>query len=103
MFGPPRIPPPRTGPVILPYGAVPPPGAAVVMPGDSRIGGTLCLRCGGRGTTPFLIFDEMPCETCGGIGRLFNRPLQNCLWNKDGMNPLAGAHGLMGGPGGFSG
>ena len=55
-----------------PLGGVPPPGSTVVMPGDVRIGGRLCWRCGGRGTTPFLIFDEMTCETCGGIGRLVN-------------------------------
>ena len=56
----------------MPFGTVPPPGATVVMPGDPRIGGRLCWRCGGRGTTPFLIFDELTCETCGGIGRLIN-------------------------------
>lgn len=56
----------------VPFQGVPPPGSAVVMPGDPRIGGRLCWRCGGRGTTPFLIFDEMTCETCGGIGRLVN-------------------------------
>ena len=33
-------------------------GATVVMPGDPRIGGRLCWQCGGRGVTPFLIFDE---------------------------------------------
>ena len=77
------VPPPqRTGPPaqtygvapppVLPYGVAPPPGASVVMPGDSRIGGRRCWRCGGRGTTPFLIFDELPCDTCGGVGRLFD-------------------------------
>jgi hypothetical protein len=65
-------PPPRTGPMVLPFGAMPPPGAPVVTPGDERIGGRRCWRCGGRGVTPFLIFDELPCETCGGVGRLFN-------------------------------
>ncbi|KAF8489973.1 hypothetical protein F5888DRAFT_1743414 [Russula emetica] len=59
-------------PMPMPFGGVPPPGSTVVMPGDARIGGRLCWRCGGRGTTPFLIFDEMTCETCGGIGRLVN-------------------------------
>ena len=56
----------------LQFGSTPPPGSTVVMPGDPRIGGRLCWQCGGRGTTPFLIFDELPCETCGGIGRLLN-------------------------------
>ncbi|KAH9018003.1 hypothetical protein EDB84DRAFT_1276362 [Lactarius hengduanensis] len=70
---PPAFPqPPPSRNMLLPYGSVPPPGATVVMPGDTRIGGRLCWRCGGHGTTPFLIFDEMPCETCGGVGRLFN-------------------------------
>ena len=96
MFVPHSMPPPRTGPAVMPYGGVPPPGAAVVMPGDSRIGGTLCLRCGGRGTTSFLIFDEMTCDSCGGIGRLLNRPPQNCSWNKQGMDPLAGPQGING-------
>ncbi|KAH9040314.1 hypothetical protein EDB83DRAFT_2507647 [Lactarius deliciosus] len=70
---PPAFPQPRPSRgMLMPYGSIPPPGATVVMPGDSRIGGRQCWRCGGRGTTPFLIFDEMPCETCGGVGRLFN-------------------------------
>ncbi|KAI0248753.1 hypothetical protein BJV78DRAFT_1348017 [Lactifluus subvellereus] len=65
---------PRTNaPVMaMPAGPVPPPGSTVVNPGDPRIGGRLCWRCGGRGVTPFLIFEEMTCETCGGIGRLLN-------------------------------
>jgi len=63
---------PNSRPIATPYGGVPPPGSTVVLPGDPRIGGRLCWRCGGRGTTPFLIFDEMTCETCGGIGRLVN-------------------------------
>ncbi|KAI9435212.1 hypothetical protein F5148DRAFT_47725 [Russula earlei] len=58
--------------VPMPFGVPPPPDAAVVLPGDKRIGGRLCWQCGGRGKTPFLIFDELPCETCGGIGRLLN-------------------------------
>jgi hypothetical protein len=63
---------PISRPMPTPFAGVPPPGSTVVMPGDPRIGGRLCWRCGGRGTTPFLIFDEMTCETCGGIGRLVN-------------------------------
>ena len=58
--------------VPMPDGNVPPIGATVVMPGDPRIGGRVCWRCGGRGVTPFLIFDEETCDTCGGIGRLMN-------------------------------
>ena len=68
----PTPPPSRPGPMVLPFGAMPPAGAPVLMPGDERLGGRPCWRCGGRGTTPFLIFDELQCETCGGVGRLFN-------------------------------
>lgn len=50
----------------------PPPGATVVRPGDPRIGGRLCWRCGGSGTTTFIIFDEMPCSVCDGVGRTFD-------------------------------
>ena len=49
--------------VPMPVGAVPSPGMNVVMlGGPARIGGRLCLHCGGRGMTLFLIFDEMPCR-----------------------------------------
>ncbi|KAI0741320.1 hypothetical protein C8Q80DRAFT_128245 [Daedaleopsis nitida] len=57
--------------------AGPPPGpagpapATVFSPGDPRIGGRMCWRCGGRGKTSFLIFDEETCGICGGIGRTF--------------------------------
>jgi hypothetical protein len=63
---------PNSRPMPTPFRGVPPPGSTVVMPGDPRIGGRVCWQCGGRGTTPFLIFDEITCETCGGIGRLVN-------------------------------
>ncbi|KAI1796801.1 hypothetical protein LXA43DRAFT_879541 [Ganoderma leucocontextum] len=47
-------------------------GAVVVYPpGDSRIGGRLCWRCGGSGRTSFLIFDETTCTVCDGVGRTF--------------------------------
>ena len=47
-------------------------GAVVVYPpGDSRIGGRLCWRCGGSGKTSFLIFDETTCSVCDGVGRTF--------------------------------
>jgi hypothetical protein len=65
--------PPCTSPVVLPYSASPLPSAVAVMPGDSRLGGWLCWRCGEHGTTPFLIFDELPCDTCGGVRRVFNQ------------------------------
>lgn len=63
---------PSPRPVPIPFQGVPPPGSTVVMPGDPRIGGRLCWQCGGRGTTSFFIFDEITCDTCGGIGRLMN-------------------------------
>ncbi|GJE93197.1 hypothetical protein PsYK624_093560 [Phanerochaete sordida] len=53
-----------------PYNRAPPPGATVVRPGDPRIGGQLCWRCSGRGTTTFFIFDET-CNVCDGLGRTF--------------------------------
>lgn len=47
-------------------------GAVVVYPpGDPRIGGRLCWRCGGSGKTSFLIFDETTCSVCDGVGRTF--------------------------------
>ena len=54
-----------------PYIRAPPPGATVVRPGDPRIGGRLCWRCGGSGVTSFLIFDEQTCTVCNGLGRTF--------------------------------
>ncbi len=53
------------------YARAPPPGATVVRPGDPRIGGRLCWRCGGSGVTSFLIFDEQTCTICNGLGRTF--------------------------------
>ncbi|KAI0792208.1 hypothetical protein C8Q75DRAFT_792307 [Abortiporus biennis] len=52
--------------------APPPPGAQSYRPGDPRIGGRLCWRCGGSGTISFLVFDERSCPVCDGIGRTFN-------------------------------
>ncbi|KII87078.1 hypothetical protein PLICRDRAFT_244054 [Plicaturopsis crispa FD-325 SS-3] len=49
----------------------PPPGSVVVRPGDPRIGGRLCWKCGGRGQTSFLVFEEITCAVCGGVGRVF--------------------------------
>ena len=43
----------------------------MLAPGDARLGGRLCWRCGGRGTTSFLIFDEQTCGVCNGVGRTF--------------------------------
>ncbi|GAA5981981.1 hypothetical protein JCM10908_004691 [Rhodotorula pacifica] len=48
------------------------PNTIVVRPGDPRIGGVLCRRCGGSGTQMgIFIFDEDTCEMCNGAGRVF--------------------------------
>lgn len=62
-------PPPQLH-VASPY-SLPPPGATIVQPGDPRIGGRICYKCGGRGLVPFFLFDETTCVTCGGVGRIF--------------------------------
>ncbi|KAJ6540812.1 hypothetical protein DFH09DRAFT_1395899 [Mycena vulgaris] len=52
----------------------PPPHAgrpAIFPPGDVRLGGALCWRCGGRGSTSFLVFETIPCGACRGVGRVF--------------------------------
>ncbi|KAI0630485.1 hypothetical protein C8Q77DRAFT_1062868 [Trametes polyzona] len=50
----------------------PPRGNAVVYaPGDPRLGGRLCWRCGGDGKTSLFIFDEETCRVCNGIGRTY--------------------------------
>lgn len=51
--------------------ASPSPGLIKLRPGDRRLGGHLCWRCGGSGTTSFLIFEESMCAVCKGIGRTY--------------------------------
>ena len=63
--------PTRTPPSMGIVRGAPPPGAQIVMPGDERIGGRRCWRCGGDGTVSFLIFDIDTCPVCNGIGRVF--------------------------------
>lgn len=48
----------------------PVPHAIPVYPGDPRLGGQLCRKCGGTGTLPLFIIDIRPCSVCGGIGRI---------------------------------
>ncbi|WVQ68039.1 uncharacterized protein L199_006245 [Kwoniella botswanensis] len=50
-----------------------PPGALVVGPGDPRIGGRVCYKCGGTGReNDFLFgFDVGRCYYCQGLGRVF--------------------------------
>ncbi|RSH86482.1 uncharacterized protein EHS24_004738 [Apiotrichum porosum] len=44
-------------------GRAPPPNALVLQPGDPRIGGKLCYRCGGSGQEMSLfLFDDGPCR-----------------------------------------
>ncbi|GAA5861841.1 hypothetical protein JCM3774_001321 [Rhodotorula dairenensis] len=48
------------------------PNTIVVRPGDPRIGGVLCRKCGGTGTQMgIFIFDEDTCDVCNGAGRVF--------------------------------
>lgn len=71
---PPQPPVSRTvGPTINWYGYMPPPGAVTVAPGDPRIGGVLCYRCGGSGSIEDLMslfFGDDECPVCGGAGRI---------------------------------
>lgn len=48
---------------------VPPGGALVVRPGDPRIGGRLCYRCGGDGLIEGFFSDDT-CHVCFGSGRI---------------------------------
>lgn len=42
----------------------------VVRPGDPRIGGRICFKCGGSGQRQSVWWGEETCNTCAGIGRL---------------------------------
>ncbi|UZJ52409.1 hypothetical protein CBS101457_001729 [Exobasidium rhododendri] len=55
---------------IIPYGHIPPPNAIVLRPGDPRIGGRLCYKCGGQGVRDSLWWGSETCYHCGGSGRL---------------------------------
>ncbi|SDA02826.1 BZ3500_MvSof-1268-A1-R1_Chr11-1g03176 [Microbotryum saponariae] len=44
---------------------------AVFRPGDPRLGGMRCYRCGGEGTTWGIFFQEETCDLCRGVGRLY--------------------------------
>jgi len=49
----------------------PPSNAVVYTAGDPRIGGVLCWGCGGKGHVN-LLFLDVNCEVCNGIGRTFS-------------------------------
>ena len=62
--------PMRTMPFSAPVCPPPPVGGTVTyVAGDPRIGGTLCWKCGGRGSFELFIFRET-CPLCSGIGRI---------------------------------
>ncbi|KAJ7687707.1 hypothetical protein B0H17DRAFT_679972 [Mycena rosella] len=63
-------PPPPVNGSTYPGSAYPPPHA-IYPPGDARLGGAPCWRCGGRGTVSFLVFETLPCGVCRGVGRVF--------------------------------
>lgn len=48
----------------------PPPNALIVSPGDPRIGGRVCSRCGGRGVRDSLWWGTETCDRCCGAGRI---------------------------------
>lgn len=56
----------------LGMGTSPPvPHAQPIPPGDPRLGGQMCLRCGGAGTDVSFLFDLTACQRCGGVGRVW--------------------------------
>lgn len=48
----------------------PPQAPLVVQPGDPRIGGYLCRRCGGSGRVDTWFLGDELCSTCQGLGRV---------------------------------
>lgn len=70
MHGPPAM-ATAHGPQYMAYGQMPPRNALVVRPGDPRIGGRLCYKCGGDGVREdFWFGSSETCRTCGGTGRI---------------------------------
>lgn len=63
-FMPSPVPPPVPPPVVSP-------SSVTYYAGDPRIGGTLCWRCGGKGSVDMFLFDRETCSLCSGIGRVF--------------------------------
>ncbi|KAG6332895.1 hypothetical protein ID866_6191 [Astraeus odoratus] len=56
----------------LEMGMSPPvPHAQPVPPGDSRLGGRLCYKCGGSGMKVYMLIDLTTCPVCGGVGRVW--------------------------------
>ncbi|KAH3899417.1 uncharacterized protein SCDLUD_004860 [Saccharomycodes ludwigii] len=48
---------------------IPPPQPLTVLPGDPRLGGQLCPKCGGTGRVSHFL-DFKLCKRCKGIGRI---------------------------------
>lgn len=42
-----------------------------MRPGDPRLGGRLCWKCGGTGRITFFMFEGGMCNVCGGVGRTY--------------------------------
>ncbi|KAJ7648869.1 hypothetical protein B0H17DRAFT_1147916 [Mycena rosella] len=63
-------PPPPVSGTTYP-GSAYPPRHTIYSPGDARLGGAPCWRCGGRGTVSFLVFETVPCGMCRGVGPVF--------------------------------
>lgn len=49
---------------------MPPQQPLVVRPGDPRLGGQLCYKCGGRGLRESFWSGDETCWVCNGVGRL---------------------------------
>lgn len=56
---------------VSPDPTLPVPHAIPVSPGDPRLGGRLCMRCGGAGIRTLMLIDVTMCDDCGGTGRIW--------------------------------
>ena len=57
-------------PLSMQYMRRAPRGAAVVLPGDPRVGRRVCWNCDGTGEVTLFIFTQEQCRVCGGLGRV---------------------------------
>ena len=56
---------------LSPYDTPPVPHAIPIEPGDPRLGGRLCMRCGGAGIRTVMLIDLTTCDNCDGTGRVW--------------------------------